>query len=235
MRTIRSRLTYANVIATLALFIAVGGATAFAASKLGKNSVGTKQIKNSAVTAAKIKKGTITGTQVKNGSLGGTQVNASTLGTVPSAQSANTAHSAQTAQTANTVAAPEAWHEVGTSGQPGFLNSWENVKISLGAFPETVAFYKDQDGIVHLRGDAISGTSGTAIFNLPPGFRPTSRRFIREPVACGGASGTDCEKGASSIAMVGSSSPAPAEEGAVIAPSEASSVSLDGVTFRAES
>jgi hypothetical protein len=94
MRTIRSKLTYANVIATLALFIAVGGATAFAATQLKKNSVGTKQIKNNAVTEAKIKNGSVTGAKVKNGSLTGTQVNASTLGTVPSATSATTATNA---------------------------------------------------------------------------------------------------------------------------------------------
>ena len=230
MRAIRSKLTYANVVATLALFIAVGGASAFAATQLKKNSVGTKQIKNNAVTGAKIKNGSVTAAKVKSGSLTGTQINASTLGTVPTAQTANTA---QTAQTANTVAGPEAWHEVGTPGQPEFMNSWENVKVSLGAFPETVAFYKDQDGIVHLRGEAIAGTSGTAIFNLPPGFRPTSRRFIRESVACFG--GTGCPNDASSIAIVGSNSALPADEGEVIAPSEADDVFLEDVTFRAES
>ena len=36
----RPKLTYANVVATLALFVAVGGASAFAASQLGKNTVG---------------------------------------------------------------------------------------------------------------------------------------------------------------------------------------------------
>lgn len=40
----RLKLTYANVIATLALFIALGGG-AIAASQLGKNSVGSKQLK----------------------------------------------------------------------------------------------------------------------------------------------------------------------------------------------
>jgi hypothetical protein len=49
------RLTYANVVATLAIFIALGGIS-FAATNLGKNSVGTKQIKNNAVTKKKIKK-----------------------------------------------------------------------------------------------------------------------------------------------------------------------------------
>jgi hypothetical protein len=47
------RLTYANVVATLALFIALGGG-AVAATKLGKNSVGTRQLKNGAVTEEKI-------------------------------------------------------------------------------------------------------------------------------------------------------------------------------------
>ena len=56
----RPKLTYANVVATLALFVAIGGASAFAASQLGKNTVGTKQLKNNAVSAAKIKNGAVT-------------------------------------------------------------------------------------------------------------------------------------------------------------------------------
>ena len=48
------RLTYANVVATLALFVALGGG-AYAASKLPKNSVGSAQIKKNAVTSAKVK------------------------------------------------------------------------------------------------------------------------------------------------------------------------------------
>jgi hypothetical protein len=48
-----SRLTYANVMATLALFIALGGG-AYAAVKLPRNSVGSVQIKNGAVTPQKV-------------------------------------------------------------------------------------------------------------------------------------------------------------------------------------
>ena len=75
MRRLRGKLTYANVISTLCLFLLLGGGAAFAATKLGKNSVGTKQIKNGAVTGIKIKKGTITGTehqprQAGNGAVG---------------------------------------------------------------------------------------------------------------------------------------------------------------------
>jgi hypothetical protein len=50
------RLSYANVMATIAVFIALGGAS-YAALKLPKNSVGTKQLKREAVTSAKISKG----------------------------------------------------------------------------------------------------------------------------------------------------------------------------------
>ncbi len=49
MRTLRSHLTYANVIATLALFLVLAGGAAFAATKLAKNSVKGKQIAPDAV------------------------------------------------------------------------------------------------------------------------------------------------------------------------------------------
>jgi len=58
MRIPRPKLNYANVIATVALFVALGGAAV--AAGLPKNSVGTNQIKRGAVTAAKIKRGAIT-------------------------------------------------------------------------------------------------------------------------------------------------------------------------------
>jgi hypothetical protein len=54
---LRRHLTYANVVASLALFLALGGA-AFAATQLPRNSVGTGQLKPEAVTAGKIAKKT---------------------------------------------------------------------------------------------------------------------------------------------------------------------------------
>lgn len=68
MKQIRKRLTYANVMSSIAVFLVLGGATALAAG-LAKNSVGPKQLKKSAVTTAKIKNGAVTGAKVKNGSL----------------------------------------------------------------------------------------------------------------------------------------------------------------------
>ncbi len=55
----RSNLTYANVVSTLCLFLLLGGGAAFAASHLGKNSVGTKQLKANAVISEKVKDGSL--------------------------------------------------------------------------------------------------------------------------------------------------------------------------------
>jgi len=49
------RSTYSSVVATLALFIALGGA-AYAGTVLPRNSVGRAQIKNGAVTLPKLSK-----------------------------------------------------------------------------------------------------------------------------------------------------------------------------------
>lgn len=54
MRQIRKRLTYANVMSSLAVFLVVAGGAAFAATQLPKNSVGTKQLKKGAVKTSKL-------------------------------------------------------------------------------------------------------------------------------------------------------------------------------------
>jgi len=55
MSRLVSKLTYANVMATIAVFVALGG-VGYAATRLPRNSVGTKQIRRAAVTPAKLSK-----------------------------------------------------------------------------------------------------------------------------------------------------------------------------------
>lgn len=56
MKQIRKRLTYANVMSSLAVFLILGGGAAFAAKLvLPKSSVGAKQLKRNAVTSPKVK------------------------------------------------------------------------------------------------------------------------------------------------------------------------------------
>ncbi len=64
-----NRPNHTTVVAYLALFLALGAGTAFAAGQLAKNSVGSKQLKKNAVTGAKVKKDAITSAKVKDASL----------------------------------------------------------------------------------------------------------------------------------------------------------------------
>ena len=69
MKQIRRRLTYANVMSSIAVFLILGGATALAATELANNSVGTKQLKNNAVTSAKVKNHSLLKADFKSGQL----------------------------------------------------------------------------------------------------------------------------------------------------------------------
>lgn len=93
MKQVRRRLSYANVMSSIAVFLVLGGATAIAAKKIGTNqlkgsSVSTGKIKRGAVTKAKIKKNAVDGSRVRDGSLTGADINVASLPTVPSAASA---------------------------------------------------------------------------------------------------------------------------------------------------
>src|SRR3954452_21248041 len=59
LRRLLARLTYANVIATLALIAALGTGSAFAATQLAKNSVGSRQIRTGAVHSSDVKNRTL--------------------------------------------------------------------------------------------------------------------------------------------------------------------------------
>lgn len=76
MKRLSAKLTYSNVVSTLCLFLLVGGGTAFAATSLGKNSVGSKQLKKNAVTAAKLKSNAVTSAKIKNGAVSGAKIGA---------------------------------------------------------------------------------------------------------------------------------------------------------------
>jgi hypothetical protein len=83
VKAIRKRLTYANVMSSIAVFLVLGGATAVAAKKIG-----TKQLKANSVTTGKIKKNAVTTAKIKNNAVTGAKVNESTLGDVPQAANA---------------------------------------------------------------------------------------------------------------------------------------------------
>lgn len=79
MSRIKRQLSYANVVATLALLLALGAGTVVAASRINGKT---------------IKKGSLPGNRLKRSSVKGGQVAESTLSKVPSAQAADAANAA---------------------------------------------------------------------------------------------------------------------------------------------
>lgn len=65
---LRSGLTYANVMATVAVFLALGGG-AYAAATLPKNSVGSRQIRSDAVSSSKVQDRSLLARDFKTGQL----------------------------------------------------------------------------------------------------------------------------------------------------------------------
>ncbi len=109
---IGARVTYANVVSTLALFLAVGGGTAIALS--GSNSVfsddiAPHQVRSGdiapgAVGSGKVEDGSLTGEDVSNAStLGRREIDEADLGTVPAATRADLAAQAVRADSAGGV------------------------------------------------------------------------------------------------------------------------------------
>jgi hypothetical protein len=92
----------ALIVSTVALVVAMGG-TGYAALKLPRNSVGTKQIKKNAVT----------GLKVKNHSLTSDDINVARLGTVPAATQAVNASNAAHATSADNASHADSADSVG--------------------------------------------------------------------------------------------------------------------------
>jgi hypothetical protein len=88
---IRSRLTYANVVSTLCLFILLGGVAWAAAT------INSKDVIDNSLKSVDLKDGKgVQGADVAPGSLGGAAIDESSLGKVPSAASADSATDADT-------------------------------------------------------------------------------------------------------------------------------------------
>lgn len=130
------------------------------------------------------------------------------LGSVDNTSDANKPVSTaqQAALDAKADKALEAWTA------PTLTNSW----INSGSGYNSVGFYKDSFGVVHLRGLIKSGSMQASAFTLPAGYRPPAREFF----------------GTVSNALFGSVFVDP--DGTVVPWSGSNTwFSLDGLTFRA--
>jgi trimeric autotransporter adhesin len=84
MHQLRKRLTYANVMSSLAVFLVLGGATAFAATKIGSseikaNAIVTGKIAKEAVAQGKIKVGAVGNSRLGDGSVSAQKIAANAV------------------------------------------------------------------------------------------------------------------------------------------------------------
>jgi hypothetical protein len=135
-------LSYANVMASVAVFFALGG-VGYAAATINGNSI----VKQS-IGAGKLKNGTLTSNQVKQNALTGSVIDESTLAIVPSAQtatsattasSANTAKSAETATSASTATSADSAKTANTADSATTAQSANTAKSAETAAHATTA------------------------------------------------------------------------------------------------
>ncbi len=259
MRT--PRLSYANVVSTLCLFLLLGGGVAIAADHLPRNSVGSAQLRPGAVRSSKIH-GLAVGTRklaprsvragkIAPGAVGGRQLRARAVGTPQIRDNSitgakideSTLDLVPVAQEAHELPPAEDWHVVGQPGEPEFQGQWISIKEAPeGAeAPEpSPAFYKDRLGIVHLRGLAVGKNEsfpGGVVFELPPGFRPATGIALTFPAFCesaGGPTEGNCE----AVGVYGGgqieSPGGPVPAGSILTEGAVGEVYLSGISFRAE-
>jgi hypothetical protein len=164
----RDRLSYANVMATLALFVALGG-VGYAAIKVPRNSVGSKQIKGDAVKASELASDSVDSFNVLDGSIAGNDILPNTIGDSQIAGGAiGSAHLADGAVGAADLAAQQD-PQVPELGEcaPGI--NWQPAPLSAPRY------WMDARQIVHMEGGVTCSAaiaSDGSIFEMPFNYRP---------------------------------------------------------------
>jgi hypothetical protein len=176
MGRLRLHITYANVVATLALVIALGGGVVYAANKIGaqgirKNAIRSYHIRNKQVKRQDIAGGSINSRKVSNDSLTGKDIKEATLGIVPSAQDSRTVNGISERVVRASLANPTASSQVLTQGGLTVL-------MSCGASSATMDVHGTAPGDAGTVFDPASGsqqfdsdsTESVVTADAAPGF-----------------------------------------------------------------
>jgi hypothetical protein len=221
MRRLRPRLTYANVVSTLCLFILLGG-TAWA---VAANSVGTAQLKNGAVTKPKLAGDSVDGSKVVDKSLTDADINVDTLSGSERWHHFGNAASSDCGSDANVGRA------FCIAGAGDNYSQWGDSSYVGNYGYGDPAYYRDRDGTVHLRGLAACKDHGSStwcsdnrftLFYLPPGYRPHGLMAFETLAGTGSGSGDHYINIFPDGRVRADGSP----------PLKSSFISLDGLSFR---
>ena len=158
---VRARLSYANVTASLALFIALGGTT-YAATSLPRNSVGSKQIRTNAVGATEVRRNAVRSTEIRNRSIKLTDVALSARNSLRGNQGPQ--GPAGPAGTADRAA-------INSGGAKVSGTARDNVNHPGGSNEYTVEFTRDVSGCVYAA--TLAAVQNGPTLEQPPAGRIT--------------------------------------------------------------
>jgi hypothetical protein len=163
------KLNYSNVIATIALFVALGGAAV--AAGLPKNSVGPNQLKKGAVTAAKIRKQAVTGGKIAPGAVGPGKIGPNAVGpsnigngAITSAKIGAGAVIANSIK--NGVVTTNKLNNGAVTGQKLAANAVGNSNITNGAVTASKVSSKFGEELGPIIGNLKSGQTLRGVFDL---------------------------------------------------------------------
>ncbi len=159
MKRLKQQITPSLLISSLALFVALGGASYAALAKnsvgskqLKKNAVVTKKIKNKAVSTAKLKGGAITTGKITNDAVTGAKVDESSLSTVPNATNSAAAELANVATNAQSLDGYRTYKQTRIMATSGLTEA-----AARSAAPENVMFTA---GPITIYSKCFTDTSG---------------------------------------------------------------------------
>ena len=162
-RSILGRLTYANVMASVAVFIAIGGG-AYAAG-LAKNSVKSKHIKDSGVKTVDLARSAVTSAKVADGSLLGKDFAA---GALPQGERGP----------AGQTGAPGATGPAGTAGRDGVDGRDGSPDTAAQVLAKLLGVDGDGSGLVADQVDGVDASATGAVMSsrsvVPQGASPSS-------------------------------------------------------------
>lgn len=180
---LRKRLSYANVVSTICLFLVLGGG-AYAATKLPKNSVGSKQIKDGQVKSVDVKNASLLEQDFMPGQLPQGEQGPTGLAGEDGADGRDGVDGEDGADGQDGLpgpAVPAALHSAGLGDFQGNCTLHSPTTASYDYDPTNrgeVGYYRDTSGFVWLTGAIVGCGPGSSGFTLPAGFAPD--HLVRE-------------------------------------------------------